>query len=347
MCKLAKVNASKFDPLSALDLIQGLTVLKSREQDANGPVDLVVDVEVGRTPLVLAIELKESLDSRSVDRDLARLGKVPQGWLPIVAAPYIAPGIRRRLEAGGVGWLDRFGNAHIDDPARGVVVHVERPIPRGEVPRPRGRPFGSAAGRVTQALIEEVEPQHLSHLAKRARVQSLSTVSRALSRLEEDDLVVRERGGWIVSDKAALLDAWLDAKLRAPGPPVRSLFTQEARSRVVHRLESLKDDHESVAVFTGSFAAERVVPLLPAETVDVYVFPSVKASTLADWLGWTPTEKQPIVRFLLASNEDPCVGAVERRGLFMVGKAQLVLDLHREGGRAVEVASGLRRQWGL
>jgi DNA-binding transcriptional ArsR family regulator len=223
------VNTSQFDPLSALDLIQGLTVLKSREQDDKDGVDLVVDVEVGRTPLVLAIELKKTLDPRSVDRVLARLGNVPQGRLPMVAAPYVAPGIRRRLEAGGVGWLDSFGNAHIEDPARGVVVHVERPIPRGEVPRPRGRLFGSAAGRVTQALIEEVEPRDLSHLAKRARVQSLSTVSRALSRLEEDDLVVRERDGWIVSDKTTLLDAWLDAKLRVP----------QGRPSVSHRVHRI------------------------------------------------------------------------------------------------------------
>jgi hypothetical protein len=342
------VKASVFDPLKALELIQGIRLVKSHELTTNGTVDLVAEVEVGRTPLVLAIELKETLDPRSVDKVLLDLRTVPSGWLPIVAAPYVAPGIRRRLEAGGVGWMDAFGNAHIDDPGQGVVVHVERPIPRGAVPRPRGHIFGPAAGRVAQALIEEDEPRNLADLAGRARVRSLSTVSRALSRLEEEEFVLREPGGWIVSDKTPLLDAWLDAKLRLPGPSVRSFFTQESRSRIVHRLESLKDDYESVVMFTGSFAAERLVPVRSAETVDVYVFPSVKGSTLGnDQLDWTPTEKHPIVRLLLASNEDPMVGAAERRGLFMVGKAQLVLDLHREGGRAIEVAKELRQQWGV
>lgn len=341
------MNAVVFDPVGALELVQGLRVV-SYERPADEAVDLVVEAEVGRTPLVLAIERKETLDPRSVDRVLVRLSTVPKGWLPIVAAPYIAPGIRRRLEAGGIGWLDGFGNVHIDDPNQGVVIHVERPIPRGAAPRPKGRLFGPAAGRVAQALIEEVEARDLADLAQRSRVRGLSTVSRALSRLEEEDLVRRERGGWVASDKTALLDAWLDAKLRVPGPPVRSFFTQEARSDVVHKLESLNGDHGFVVVFTGSFAAERLAPLRSADTVDVYVFPSMKASTLGrDRFGWTPTEKLPIVRFLLASNEDAKVGATKTRGLFMVGRAQLVLDLHREGGRAIEVAAELRRRWGL
>jgi hypothetical protein len=116
----------------------------------------------------------------------------------------------------------------------------------------------------------------------------------------------------------------------------------------VERLDSLRGSGEVEVLFTGSFAAERLVPLRPADTVDAYVFPPMKASTVGERrLAWTPSEKHPVVRLLVASDDGPRVGEADRRGLHMVGKAQLILDVHREGGRAVEVVNELRRGWGL
>jgi hypothetical protein len=242
--------------------------------------------------------------------------------------------------------VDGFGNAHVEDPGRGVLVHVERPVPRGSVPRARGRLFGPAAARIAQALLEHTEPRDLASLARDAHVRARSTVSRALDRFEEEELVHREGGGWVAPDPAVLLDAWLDARLRAPRPLARSFFTQAPRSRVVRDLEAVQGEVEVEILFTGAFAAERLVPLLPADTVDAYVFPPSKASTVGEHrLSWTPSEKQPTVRLLIASDDGPRVGAAYRRGLYTVGRAQLLLDLHRQGGRALEVVSELRRVW--
>lgn len=197
-------------------------------------------------------------------------------------------------------------------------------------------------------MLEGDGSRDLAALAELAHVKALSTVSRALDRFEHEGLVRRESDGWIVPDRAALLDAWLDARIRAPAPIARSFFTPEPRSRIVERLGSLGRSDQVEILFTGSLAAERLVPLRAAETVDAYVFPAMKASAVAEHrLGWTPSEKQPVVRLLVASDDGPKVGAMERTGLQMVGKAQLVLDLHREGGRAIEVANELRREWAL
>jgi hypothetical protein len=212
------------------------------------------------------------------------------------------------------------------------------------VPRARGRLFGPAAARVAQALLERTEPPDLAALAGAAHVRALSTVSRALTRFEGEGLVHREGGGWSAPDPASLLDAWLEAMLCGPKPGVRGFFTQEPRSRVLERLDSIRRDGELELLFTGAFAAERLVPLLPADTVDAYVFPPMKASALGEHrLGWTPSEKRPVVRFLLPTGDAPRVGSAKG----VVGRAQLVLDLHRRGGRALEVATALRREWGL
>jgi hypothetical protein len=340
--------ATDLDPVSALGRVPGLRVLSVEAASPHEAINLVVRVEVGRTPLVLGIDTRPALDPRSVGTAVGRVGVVARPVLPVVAAPYVPPAIRRRLESAGVGWLDAFGNAHIEEPNGGVFVHIERPVPRGSVPRARGRLFGPASARIAQALLERTEPQDLATLADATLVRALSTVSRALARFEEEGLVRRESGGWSAPDPAALLDAWLEAMLRMPGPGIRGFFTQEPRSRVLERLDSVQRDGEIELLFTGAFAAERLVPLLPADTVDAYVFPPMKASIVGEHrLGWTPSEKRPVVRFLMATGDAPRVGSGERRGLRMVGRTQLVLDLHREGGRALEVASELRREWGL
>ena len=342
------MEQTTFDPVEALQRVPGLTVVTVDAPGAGVTADLIAAVEIGRTPLLLAVEVKDTLDPRSVDKVVQRLHTSSSGLIPIVAARYIAPAIRRRLESNGIGWLDSFGNVHVDVPERGVVVHAERPVPRGSVPRPRGRLFGPAGSRVAQALLEGDGSQHLAALAELAHVKALSTVSRALDRFEPEGLVRRESDGWVVPDRAALLDAWLDARIRAPAPIARSFFTPEPRSRIVERLGSLGRSDKVEILFTGSLAAERLVPLRAAETVDAYVFPAMKASAVAEHrLGWTPSEKQPVVRLLAASDDGPKVGAMERTGLRMVGKAQLVLDLNRERGRAIEVADELRRAWGL
>lgn len=342
------VEQPRFDPVEALRRVPGLTVVTVDAPGVGITADLIAAVEIGHTPLLLAVEVKDMLDPRSVDKVVQRLRTSSSGLIPVVAARYISPAIRRRLESNGIGWLDNFGNVHVDVPDRDVIVHAERPMPRGSVPRPHGHLFGPAGSRVAQALLEEDRSWDLATLAELARVKALSTVSRALDRFEHDGLVRRESDGWIVPDRATLLDAWLDARIRASAPIIRSFFTPEPRSRILDRLGSLGRSDKVEILFTGSLAAERLVPLRAAETVDAYVFPAVKASAIAEHrLGWTPSEKQPVVRLLVASDDGPKVGAMERMGLQMVGKAQLVLDLHREGGRAIEVANELRREWAL
>lgn len=336
---------AKLEPVEALGRLPGLRVLSVEAPGLRESFDLIAHVEVGRTKLLLAVEPRSAVDPRSVEGIIGRLGSLGTKAVPVVAAPYVAPAVRRRLEANGIGWVDDFGNAHVEDRSRGVLVHVERPVPRGAAPRARGRMFGPAAGRIAQALLELTEPQGLASLAHLADVRALSTVSRTLDRFEEEGLVHREAEGWLAPDPPALLDAWLDAKLRAPGPLARTFFTQEPRSKVVQRLNEIHRDDVEI-LFTGAFAAERLVPLLPSDTVDAYVFPPAKASLVGEHrLGWTPSEKQPVVRLFLASDDGPRVGAGERRGLHMVGRAQLLLDLHRQGGRALEVVTELRREW--
>lgn len=334
--------------MKALDKVEALDVVDLQRQSAKGRWDALARVRVGGTEFNLLIEEKKSLDPRGLEAFLDRWERTrPKEGIPVLVAEYVGPSIRRRLEAVGIGWLDHHGNIHIEDGE--ILVHVERPLPRGAVPRPRGRLFSTSGGRVAQALLERPgEHRNLDALASTAHV-SVSTVSRALDRFEREGLVERGLAGWFTPSPPALLDAWLDAFLHRRGPEIRQFFSPDPPSRILGQLVDASADLVGISgvLLTGLTAAELIEPLVPSQRVDAYVFPPMKASELAAVAGWIPTEEVPTVRLLLSPNEGPRVGEDEIGGHRIVGRAQLILDLMREGGRAVQVVDALRKTWGL
>lgn len=308
-------------------------------------VDAFATVEIGGRRLRFALEWKDSLDPRGVDRLVVRLGAVPGDALPAVVSRYVPPSIRRRLEEHGVGWIDALGNAHLE--ADGVLVHIERPTPRGSVPRPRGDIFGASSGRVVQALLEDPGDLFtLESLRLTASVRAPSTVSRALSGLVEAGLAVRDAEGWRVPDPGGLLDAWLDAALKRPAPRRLGYFSRDPITDVRGRLLAVGSDLEPIV--TGPAAAEMLRPLLPATQLDLYVFPPARSSWFGEHaMSWIPTASAPNVSLWVATNDGPRIGRAVVHDVPIVGRAQLILDLNRVGGRSMQVADDLRREWRL
>jgi len=332
----------------ALAAVPALELLHlQNETGSESRLEATAEVRFGKIRLRLAINWKNSLDARFLEGIVKQAKNRAGGALPVLAASYVSPAGRRILERLGMGWLDSFGNMHVE--CRGRLIHIERPVPRGAVPRAKGLLFGSAAGRVAQALLEEPgRAYHLEELRRAAFVTSASTVSRALFRFRVDGLVDKSRAGWRINDAARLLDTWLEARLAAPGPAVAGFFTSEAKSSVLRKLLSKPSSEEVMWLLTGAAAAEALVPLLPAETIALYVFPPRLAARLGEKeMGWVPSEKLANVRILLSPDEGPKIGAYRHEGTPHVGRAQLLLDLSREGGRARQVVEALREKWRL
>lgn len=328
----------------ALRNVQAVHLIGFEPAEAPG-IDAIARVDVNGHRFRLALEWKNTLDPRNIESLARELGRVAGNAIPVIAARYIPPSVKRRLEEAQVGWLDALGGIHLE--GAGILIHVERPTPRGYVPRPRGDIFGSAAGRVVQALLED--PRGLFDLAllqRDAIVTAPSTVSRALSSLVDAGYVTRVEGGWTVPDSGALLDAWLDAGLRKARPRRVGCFSREPITKVRQRLTGWTSDVE--LLLTGPSAAEMYRPLLPATTLDIYVFPAAKSSFSAErTMSLIPTETAANVNLWIATNGSPRVGKSLVRDVPVVGRAQLLLDLTRIGGRSKQVVEELRRDWGL
>ncbi len=64
-------------------------------------------------------------------------------------------------------------------------------------------------------------------------------------------------------------------------------------------------------------------------------------------MGWVTTDTAPNVYLWVATNDGPHIGEKLIQHVSVVGRAQLILDLIRVGGRSVQVAEDLRRRWTL
>lgn len=327
-------------------MIPALQVLRFEPAESRSGVDALATVRVGDKSFRLAIEWQSAVDSRNIGAAVARIKPAAGSSLPVLGSSYIPPSVRRRLEQAGVGWLDAVGGIHLEGP--GLLVHIEHPTPRGHVPRAKGDPFGSAAGRIVQAMLEDPSRAFdLETLRQAADVASPSTVSRGLASLVDAGQVTRGGSGWMVSDAQVLMDAWLDAQLMRPSPRRVGFFSRGSVTRVREQIaEPLVDGYDVLT--TGPAAAEMLLPLLPASELDLYVFPPAFSSTFAEHtMSWIPTNSAPNINLWIAGNDGPRVGERIVAGVPIVGKAQLILDLLRVGGRRSQVAQELRQEWGL
>jgi hypothetical protein len=334
------------DLRQVLETVPGLELVALRQEPGSkSRLEATAEVKLGRNRLRLAIIWKSKLDPRYLDGIQEDLHGRVGGGLLLLGASYIPPSVRRELERRGIGWIDSFGNLYIN--SGGCLIHIERPLPRGKAPHDKRFAFGSTASRVTQALLEQPERAfRLEELRLAALITAPSTVSRALSELRTLGFVDKSKDGWRVNNAAFLLDAWLEARLAVAKPPFSGFFSSESNSTIIKKLASKSSPDEVILLFTGTVAAEMLAPLLPAETIDLYLYPPRLASNFGEKeMGWVPSEKLPKVRIYLTAEEGPKVGASPHDGFPMVGKAQLLLDLSREGGRALQVVEALREKW--
>jgi hypothetical protein len=310
-----------------------------------------VRVRYGPTHLRLAVRVEEAPDARGMDDRADDLRhRSPKGAVPILAAPYLGPALRRRLERAGLGWLDSLGNIHVERTRPPFFLHVEARGTRASLPRFKGRLFSPAHSRVARALLEQPDALHrLKPLASVAGTD-VSSVSRAMKVFTEANLVGRVADGWRVPDPAALLDAWLDHALTQPlTAPRRWLSCPEPPEAVIQRIARTARRSRARVAFTG--AREAMLALGDREVsgpVEVYVDPFEHVHRLAQSLGAATAGRNDGNLGVLASPRGGAFVAVDPGAAIpRVGRMQLVTDLSREGRDSQTLAQELRDRWSL
>ena len=259
---------------------------------------------------------------------------------PLVVVPYLSPERLRELERAGVSGIDLSGNALVVVPGKLLVLRTGASNKFRESYSIREVYRGNTS-LVARALLLRPRTESLADLGQFIRERggriTLTTISKALRRLE-DDVLVERRGG-----RARLLqpEPLLDKLASAYRPP-------KVRRRIVG---STSLDRAALAarfttapartVLTGQSSTDRYAVMGREERVRFYTDSSV---TLLGTLGGEFTEGERFANLELIETDDPTAYFDVRRSgdLPFASPVQTYLELASGEKRELETAEQVR-----
>ena len=294
-------------------------------------VDLLAEIAspAGAT-VVLAVEIKRTLEPRGVFQAVEQICAITAGALPravpVVAASYLSPRARSLLRDSGVGYVDATGNIRIEASTPGLFISADG-VSRD--PWPRDHKLQSLRGRGTaravRAIIDTSPPYGVRELAESTSA-SAPTLSRVLDLFEREAIVTRVRGGVSAVDWKGAIRRWTeDYDQTESNTPTMAL-----EPRGISALEKKLRATKLAYVATGAFAAQRFDPIAPTGLAAIYVADSIQFIRQLDL---RETESGANVVILEPLDDVVFNRAVDRDGLRCVAPSQLAADLLTGPGR--------------
>ena len=310
------------------------------------PVASRADAVIGFGGSVFVIEYKRSGDVATVSNAVQQVRRYADALgkqaIPLVAVPFMGPVGREACRDAGIGWLDLSGNAQILAP--GLRVRIEGQPNRFKHPGRPSSAFAPKSARIARWLLTHPGRSATQREIARATDMDEGFTSRIVSKLEEDDLIVREPDGAIrARDPDLLLDAWREDydftkhHIQRGHVPARS--GDALLQRMVDELRQLDTRYAATGLaaawLINRFAGFRLVTVYLAEAPD---------AELVERLGFREDERGANTWLVVPNDEGVFHGASERDGARCVHPVQAYLDLKAHPERADEAAERLRAE---
>ena len=203
----------------------------------------------------------------------ARCAASPPEAYPMVVVPYLSSGKIEELAAAGVSGLDLCGNGVLVVPGRMLVLRSDQPnrFPQSTTLKNvyRGKNSLVARSFLIQPEFSQVKGI-LELLTQRGGNVALSTVSKALKRLEEDLVVSRQGGGIRLLQAERLLDKLAD---NYDPPNITERYCGKcdlSDSRIIQALASVASDQGGQVVMSGSASAEKYATMAREPLMSLY-----------------------------------------------------------------------------
>lgn len=225
------------------------------------------------------------------------------GDYPLIVLPFLSPERFDELERSGASGIDLCGNALVQIPGQLFVLRSGAPNKFPES-YPIRAVYRGATSLVARSLLLRAESESLSDLDQfiqsRGGSLTLTTISKALRRMEDDVLIERRGGRARLLQPDSLLDK-LAAAYQSPRP--RRTFVGSvdlSREALGMKLATLK----ARVVFTGQTSTDRYAVMGREDTVRIYCesIPELLAS-----LGTTAKEGARFANLELLETDEPTV----------------------------------------
>jgi hypothetical protein len=262
--------------------------------------------------------------------------------IPIVAVPFMGEAGRRVCQEAGVAWLDLSGNAHLVAPGIRVIVDG-----RPNRFRERGRPpnlFAPKSARVARWLLMHPGEAFSQRAIARSTQMTEGFVSRIVSRLEQDDYIVRESSGAVrVKDPRLLLDAWRETYQFGKHTIIEGHVAARSGDALARFVGDALAAQEVEHAATGLAAAWQLTHFASFRIATFFVR-SEPTATLKEKLGFREDPRGANLWLVVPNDEGVFHGVEEQDGLRCVHPVQAYLDLKEHPERAAEAAERLRSE---
>lgn len=316
---------------------------------ADGSHDGVADFSIDGQPHRLIVECKSSGQPRYVRDAIVRLGReVFRAIGPIrglVVAPFISPASRDILGETNIGWLDLAGNARIVFPRLHIEISKADRDPFATRREQRSLFFPKSARLLKLLLHDPHRSWKVVDLAAQTGV-SVGQVSNVRRALIEREWATAEPGeGFRLAQPEALLDAWRDDGLHAPGVALRGHTVKHGRA-LETAIEAVFADPQlggdSRVLLASHSVARRAAPYARVAGEYFYASP-IGIALLKRHLEITPTDRGENVTIYRPNDEVLWQETMELGTMLRgTGPIQTYLDLLLTGERGREAAEHWR-----
>ena len=262
------------------------------------------------------------------------------GAVPLVAVPFMGSTGRERCAEADLAWLDLSGNARIFAP--GLRILVEGKPNRF---KRRGRPssaFAPKSSRITRWLLMHPHESLTQREIARVTATDEGYTSRIVSKLEQDGLIVRAKGGAIKPrDPDLLLDAWREDYDFTKHHIIKGHVAARSGDELLKELSGALEKTSVEFAATGLAAAWLLDRFAGFRTTTLYLADN-PSTALLDAVSFREEERGANVWLVVPNDEGVFHGASLVEGIRCVHPVQVYLDLEAHPERADEAARSLR-----
>lgn len=321
-----------------LDVSREAVVAAAESSEGDG-------LELSLPPYRFIVEYRSVGSATQVLAAIDRLRQVQDGrkTVPLVAVPYMGEVGRRLCNEAGIGWFDLSGNSWIR--AKGLLIRVEgRPNRFKTIGRP-ANVFAPKSARIARRLLIDPNLTWSQRELAQATEMDEGFVSRIVSRLIRQELIVRQRNGRLrLRDPRLLFQAWAESYRFAPRVMIQGHAAarsgEELQARVARELSGAGGHYAA----TGLGAAWLYCHFAMFRLSSFYL-EKPPGEELLNRLGFNEGPRGANLWLVVPNDPGVFQGTQVLEDIVCVHPVQAVLDLAGHPERAPEAAERLRDQF--
>jgi hypothetical protein len=315
--------------------------------------DALVMAHWGESSITFIVEIKGLSTPQAFAAGIAVLktATLPKNRPPLLITPFLSESQLQELEREGINGLDLCGNGTINVPPKLTVFRSGKPnrFPSYGPIKNIYRKNSSLVGRLlfsfpnppsVMRIVEEISRRDILSPAMGLPSLSIGTVSKALSRMEEDLIIERKPNGIALLQPDALLDK-LSRNYVNPAGIAVSLKVNASGKDLYQILSRAATQIKAPIVATGLFSVSRYAVMQREEKLLIYC---PRTDALLEQLAPTSsaTDRFPNLEIFDTQEAPSYFDAREENDFFWASPIQTYLELMAGDKRDQETADQVR-----